>query len=39
MTPPKDKGLGKALDMKFTSIDGKKIDVSKMKGKVVLIAF
>jgi len=27
------------VDIKFTSIDGKKIDVSKMKGKVVLIDF
>ena len=39
MTPPKDKGLGKALDMKFTATDGTEVDLAKMKGKVVLIAF
>jgi len=35
----KDKHLGKPLDIKFTAIDGRKIDLSKMKGKVVLIDF
>ena len=39
VTPPKDKGLGKALDMKFTATDGTEVDLAKMKGKVVLIAF
>jgi thiol-disulfide isomerase/thioredoxin len=37
--PKADDRVGKPLDIKFTSIDGKKIDVSKMKGKVVLIDF
>ena len=37
--PPKDKGLGKALDMKFTATDGTEVDLAKMKGKVVLIDF
>ena len=31
--------LGKPLDMKFTSVDGRKVDLAKMKGKVVLIDF
>jgi thiol-disulfide isomerase/thioredoxin len=37
--PKADDRVGKPVDIKFTSIDGKKIDVSKMKGKVVLIDF
>ena len=37
--PEADDRIGKPLDIKFTSIDGQKIDVSKMKGKVVLIDF
>lgn len=36
---PKDKALGKALDIKFTATDGTAIDLAKMKGKVVLIDF
>ena len=35
----KDKDLGKPLEIKFTSTDGIKVDLSKMKGKVVLIDF
>jgi len=31
--------LGKPLDMKFISVDGRKVDLAKMKGKVVLIDF
>ena len=31
--------IGKPLDLKFTAIDGRKIDLAKMKGKVVLIDF
>ena len=27
------------LDLKFTAVDGKKVDLSKMRGKVVLIGF
>ncbi|MDP6794575.1 MAG: TlpA disulfide reductase family protein [Verrucomicrobiota bacterium] len=34
-----DDRIGKPVDIKFTSIDGKKVDVSKMKGKVVLVDF
>jgi len=37
--PEADDRVGKPVDIKFTSIDGKKVDVSKMKGKVVLIDF
>ena len=37
--PEADDRVGKPVDIKFTSIDGKKIDVAKMKGKVVLIDF
>jgi len=37
--PEADDRIGKPVDIKFTSIDGKKVDVSKMKGKVVLIDF
>ena len=39
LSPPKDKVLGKAPDIKFTATDGTKVDLSKMKGKVVLIDF
>ena len=31
--------LGKPLDIKFTAIDGREVDLSKMKGKVVLVDF
>ncbi|MBX3748261.1 MAG: redoxin domain-containing protein [Verrucomicrobiae bacterium] len=31
--------VGKPLDLKFTAIDGREIDLSKMTGKVVLIDF
>jgi thiol-disulfide isomerase/thioredoxin len=31
--------LGKPLDIKFTALDGREVDVSKLKGKVVLIDF
>ncbi len=31
--------LGKPLNLKFTAIDGRDVDLSKMKGKVVLIDF
>jgi len=31
--------LGKPLSIKFTAIDGREVDLSKMKGKVVLIDF
>ncbi|MGO8763664.1 MAG: TlpA family protein disulfide reductase [Limisphaerales bacterium] len=31
--------VGKPLDMKFTAIDGREVDLSQMKGKVVLIDF
>ena len=34
-----DARIGKPLDMKFTAINGKQIDLAKMKGKVVLIDF
>ena len=37
--PKADDRIGKPVDIKFTSIDGKKVNVSKMKGKVVLIDF
>jgi len=37
--PEADDRIGKPVDIKFTSIDGKKINVSDMKGKVVLIDF
>jgi thiol-disulfide isomerase/thioredoxin len=32
-------GLGQPVDIKFTSVDGKSVDVSEMQGKVVLIDF
>ena len=35
----KREALGKPLDMKFTAMDGREVDVSKMEGKVVLIDF
>jgi thiol-disulfide isomerase/thioredoxin len=35
----KREALGKPLDMKFTAVDGREVDLSKMKGKVVLIDF
>ncbi|MBN9689879.1 MAG: TlpA family protein disulfide reductase [Verrucomicrobia bacterium] len=31
--------LGKPLEMAFTAVDGRKVDVAEMKGKVVLIDF
>lgn len=31
--------IGKPLDIKFTAVDGRKVDLSEMKGKVVLIDF
>jgi thiol-disulfide isomerase/thioredoxin len=31
--------LGKPLDLKFTALDGREVDLSKMKGKVVLVDF
>lgn len=34
-----DARIGKPLDMKFTAINGKQINLAKMKGKVVLIDF
>ncbi len=37
--PPKDKELGKSLDIKFTATDGTEVDLAKMKGKVVLVDF
>ena len=36
---PKDKDIGKPLDIKFRATDGRKIDLAKMKGKVVLVDF
>jgi thiol-disulfide isomerase/thioredoxin len=36
---PKDKALGKPLEIKFTATDGTEIDLAEMKGKVVLIDF
>ena len=35
----KREALGKPLNMKFTSLDGREVDISQMKGKVVLIDF
>ena len=35
----KMEALGKPLDMKFTALDGREVDLSQMKGKVVLIDF
>ena len=31
--------VGKPIDIKFTAIDGRKVDLAKLKGKVVLIDF
>jgi thiol-disulfide isomerase/thioredoxin len=31
--------VGKPVDLRFTAVDGREVDVSKMKGKVVLIDF
>ena len=38
-TGTKEESLGKPLNIKFTAIDGREVDLSKMKGKVVLIDF
>lgn len=35
----KREALGKPLDMKFTAVDGREVDLSQMKGKVILIDF
>ena len=35
----KMEALGKPLEMKFTALDGREVDLTKMKGKVVLIDF
>jgi thiol-disulfide isomerase/thioredoxin len=35
----KMEALGKPLEMKFKALDGSKVDLAKMKGKVVLIDF
>ena len=32
-------GIGRTISMKFTSVDGRQVDLSKLKGKVVLIDF
>ena len=39
LAPPKEKDLGPAPDIKFTATDGTEVDLSKMKGKVVLVDF
>lgn len=31
--------IGKPVDLNFTAVDGRKVDISKLKGKVVLIDF
>lgn len=31
--------VGKPLDLKFTAVDGREVDLSKMRGKVVLVDF
>ncbi|MGH7942428.1 MAG: peroxiredoxin family protein, partial [Limisphaerales bacterium] len=31
--------VGKSLDIKFTAVDGRRVDLSSMKGKVVLVEF
>ena len=38
-TELKDKDIGKPLAIQFTATDGTKVDLTKMKGKVVLIDF
>ena len=35
----KMEALGKPVDIKFTSVDGREVDVTKMAGKVVLVDF
>lgn len=35
----KSERIGKPLDIKFTALDGRKVDLAKLKGKVVLIDF
>ena len=35
----KTERLGQSLDIKFTAVDGRKVELAKMKGKVVLIDF
>ena len=35
----KEETFGKPIDIKFTAIDGREVDLAKMKGKVVLIDF
>lgn len=35
----KSEALGKPLDIKFTAIDGREVDLTAMKGKVVLVDF
>jgi thiol-disulfide isomerase/thioredoxin len=32
-------GVGKPLDLQFTAVDGREVDLSKLKGKVVLVDF
>jgi thiol-disulfide isomerase/thioredoxin len=32
-------GVGKPLELQFTAVDGREVDVAKMKGKVVLVDF
>jgi peroxiredoxin len=34
-----DSSLDKPIDLKFTAVDGKKVDLSQMRGKVVLLDF
>lgn len=36
---PKSEFLGKLIDLKFVSIDGRVVDLASLKGKVVLIDF
>lgn len=38
-TAMKRDAVGKPVDLKFTALDGREIDLAKMKGKVVLIDF
>ena len=37
--PERHDPIGKPLDMQFTAVDGRHVDLSQMKGKVVLIVF
>ena len=39
LTAKGEPDLTKPLDLKFTSVDGKTVDLSKMRGKVVLVDF